>query len=149
MFGYPIEKARDHVFTTAITSRHSDNVYVYCLHERKRDSGEYIIELLDVFKYSHAVQFQSHKDMILDALVNFTNHQVYRNGTIHIERSNEGLEWVNYGYTGFSDIDLFSGKGFSSFKHRAIVLASLYPFISPAMIQAADKYAKSLIKDDE
>lgn len=149
MFGYPIEKARDHVFTTAITSGYSDNVYVYRLHECKRDSGEYIIELLDVFKYSHAVQVQSRKDMILDALVNFTNHQVYRDGTIHIERSSEGLEWVNYGYTGFSDNDPFSGKGFSSFKHRAIVLASLHQYVSPAMIQAADKYAKSLVKDDD
>lgn len=149
MFSYPIEKARDHVFTTAITSGHWNNVYR--LHECKHDSGEYTIELLDVFTYRHAVQVQSRKDMILDALDNFTNHQVYHDGTVHIKRSNDGLdEWVDYGYTGFSYMDPFGDKGcFSSFEHRTIALASLHPYVSPAMIQAADKYAKSLIKDDE
>lgn len=144
MINYPIEKSREHILTTSVTSGLWNNVYVYRLHELKRDSGEYTIELLDVFKYSHAVQVQSRKDMILDALANFTNHQVYRNGTVHLEKSSEGLEWVNYGYTGFGYHDPFSGKGFSSFEHRVIILVSLHQYISPSMIQAADKYAKEV-----
>lgn len=147
MLDYPIEKTREHTLTTSMTSGWYNDVFVFRLHEEGYNSGQYAVELIDVYRYSSAIKAHSRKAMVLDALRSFTNHQVYDHPTVHVEKSTEGKEWVDYGYTGFSNSDQFGGKSFSSFRHRVIALATLNPVVSPAMITTADEYAKSLIKE--
>lgn len=141
-----LEKDREHVFSTAITSGWWNDVFVFILHEHEYDSGEYWVELQDVYRYNVAVNVYSRETMILDALNQFANHHTYPKPIAHKSGNGED-HGVDYGYTGFSYCDPFGGKGFSSYRHRTIAVATFSPGVLPAMIKAADKYAKSLIAD--
>lgn len=147
---YPASKAREHIATSAITSGWWQDVYVYRLHETRYNSGEYAVEMLDVFRYSHTVKTQSRKDMLEDAMDAFVNHQIFSHHKLHATGEVEGRPFFEYASTCFGydgDVTFSPGQhigGVEGPKHRVIVVAVIGSVLTPQMVKAAEEYAKSL-----
>lgn len=149
---YPASKAREHIATSSITSGWWQDIYVYRLHECGYDSGEYSVELLDVFRYSHRIKTQSREDMLNDALDSFTNHHCFSGRLLHATDSIEGRPFYTFASTGFGyhgDVTFSPGQhigGQEGPKHRVLIIAVVGSILTPKMVKMAEEHAKSLVK---
>lgn len=115
---------KKHIYSSSITSGYFDHVFVFLV--RKTREKNYIVELLDIFKYDHIVTTIRRYDMIIDALNSFPNHHCWEKKTVHKESN----DWVDYGYTATRLLDPNVNCG-----HRAVVIASLNPVLTPEMVK--------------